>query len=157
VPVPPRESAARDDVPPAALPDPRPAEPVVFGPVEVDPTALPAVVGDKLEVTASGRPVTTVQVRGELLQETATGFTDAVAHLADDPDVREVVVDLAATTFMDSTGLGTLVSLRNRVLVRGARFALTRPDDRVFRLFELTRLDSVFDFVDRPAQAAARR
>lgn len=49
---------------------------------------------------------------------------------------------------MDSTGLGTLVNLRNHVTARGARFGLVRPDDRVFRLFELTHLDGVFAFVE---------
>lgn len=130
------------------LDDPTLAEPTVFGPTDVDPAALPTHSAGKLDVSTSGGETTTVRVRGELLQETALTFTDTVEGLGDDVTVQQLVVDLSGTTFMDSTGLGTLVSLRNQVLVRGGRFLLVRPDDRVFRLFELTRLDTVFDFVE---------
>ena len=124
------------------------AVPTTFGPTGVDSAALTARLANKLDVTTSRGETTTVRVRGELLQETAPTFTDTVALLGDDAAVSELVVDLSATTFMDSTGLGTLVSLRNKVLVRGGRFLLVRPEDRVFRLFEITRLDSVFEFVE---------
>ena len=124
-------------------------EPVVFGPTDVDPTALTALTANQLEVTtAESGSSTTVRVRGELLQESVTRFIDAVSRLGDDAAVVELVVDLSGTTFLDSTGLGSLVSLRNQVLARGGRFAVVRPEDRVFRLFELTRLDTVFEFVD---------
>ncbi|MHA3701237.1 STAS domain-containing protein [Jatrophihabitans sp. YIM 134969] len=91
---------------------------------------------------------TTIHVRGTLLQETAARFTDVATPVGEDATVTHVVVDLSGTAFMDSTGLGTLVTLRNTMLGRGGRLAVIRPDDRVFRLFELTRLDTVFEFVD---------
>lgn len=125
------------------------AEPVVFGPTGVDAAALPPLASHQLEVTTSvSGPSATVHVRGELLQETVARLNDAASPLADDAGVEHLVVDLSGVTFMDSTGLGSLLSLRNHVLVRGGRFALVRPEDRVFRLFEITQLDSVFAFVD---------
>ena len=144
-----REPGAVTPGPVTAGQDPTPAPPTIFGPIGVDPAGLTGLAPHRLEVaTAVDRSGATVVVRGELLQETATVFADTVAELAADHTVQRVVVDLSSTSFMDSTGLGALVSLRNQVLVRGGRFALVRPRDRVFRLFELTRLDSVFEFVD---------
>jgi anti-sigma B factor antagonist len=103
----------------------------------------------RLQVSASvDGDVTTVRVHGELLQETVPVLAGAMAPVVEDGAVRTVVVDLSQTSFMDSTGLGTLVTLHNSVQRRGARFRLVRPEDRVFRLFELTRLDTLFEFVD---------
>lgn len=125
------------------------AAPTVFGPTDVDAAALPPLAPHQLEVTTSvSGPATTVHVRGELLQETVARLNDAATRLADDTGVTDLVVDLSGVTFMDSTGLGSLLSLRNHVFVRGGRFALVRPEGRVFRLFEITQLDSVFEFVD---------
>lgn len=115
--------------------------------VDDDPLAR---TSDTLALATSRGPTTTVHVKGELLQETVPVFTDVVGVLGDDATIGRLVIDLSPTTFMDSTGLGTLVNLRNQVTGRGARFELVRPDDRVFRLFELTRLDSVFEFVEAP-------
>lgn len=144
-----REPASLVEPPAADREGKVPPAPTLFGPRGVDPTGLPAIAPERLEVSTSFDPgTTTVRVRGELLQETASLFADAVADLADDTGVGHLVVDLSGATFMDSTGLGALVSLRNQLLARGGRFELVKPQDRVFRLFELTRLDSVFEFVD---------
>lgn len=54
--------------------------------------------------------------------------------------VHSLVVDLSDVTFVDSSGLGLLVSLRQLAEDRGARFALHNVPHRVTRLLELTGL-----------------
>lgn len=54
---------------------------------------------------------------------------------------RHLVLDLAAVTFMDSTGLGVLEDARGRL---GARFWLANPPARVQRLMVLAGLTEPF-------------
>ncbi|MFY7835524.1 MAG: STAS domain-containing protein [Novosphingobium sp.] len=60
---------------------------------------------------------------------------------------RKIVLDLAAVDFMDSTGLGVFVSLLKKLGPNGA-IAVTGVQPAVLRLFQLTRLDSLFRIVD---------
>jgi anti-sigma B factor antagonist len=54
-----------------------------------------------------------------------------------------LVVDLSATTFMDSTALGVLVGV-NRSLDAGSRLAIVCARASLLRIFELSGVDGVF-------------
>ena len=55
----------------------------------------------------------------------------------------QIVLDLSATEFMDSSGLGALVSAVKRMGSRGT-LAIAGAQGAVTRLFTLTRMDRVF-------------
>jgi anti-sigma B factor antagonist len=72
-----------------------------------------------------------------------------------DQGSRKVVLDLADVQFMDSTGLGTLLSLVKRV-PPGGSLALCGCGAAVMELMKLTRLDRVFQvFPDAAAATLA--
>lgn len=58
--------------------------------------------------------------------------------------VDTLVLDLSGVAFLDSSGIGTLVELRNVATDTGGQLVLRRPSDRTRRLLEITALDSVF-------------
>ena len=55
----------------------------------------------------------------------------------------QIVLDLSGTEFMDSSGLGALVSAVKRLGSRGT-LAIAGAQGAVTRLFSLTRMDRVF-------------
>lgn len=61
------------------------------------------------------------------------------------PDTRRVVLDLAKVNIVDAHGLGVLLELRQRTHAKGTRFELMNVSPPLRRIFEITRLDSVFD------------
>ena len=70
----------------------------------------------------------------------------------------DVVVDLSNLEFVDSAGLGVLVSLYRRVTGRGRRIVLAKPQPYVMRVMRVIRLDRVFElFPDVDAAAHALR
>ena len=85
---------------------------------------------------------TVLCVQGQIV----TGETDvlrtAVLSLA---DTRRVILDLAKVSIVDAHGLGVLLDLRQRMLAKGACFELMNVSQPLRRIFEITRLDSVFD------------
>jgi len=67
-----------------------------------------------------------IALRGELDIATAPKLDEAVDRALDD-GCREVVVDLAGTTFMDSQGLGALIRAARTVDARRATMAVVSP------------------------------
>src|SRR5215211_2748254 len=71
---------------------------------------------------------------------------------------NHIVVDLAQTTFIDSTTLGVLVGARKRLREQDGALAVVCPDNDKLALFEMTGLDRVFEiYDDRNAAVAALR
>jgi anti-sigma B factor antagonist len=58
-----------------------------------------------------------------------------------------LVVDLTEVTFLDSSGLGTLVGLQKRAKLVGARMTLCGPSPRLYKIFDVTALRGAFTFV----------
>lgn len=56
-----------------------------------------------------------------------------------------VVVDLAAVTFLDATGLGVLVGAKKRARAAGGRIVVAGARPPIFRVFDLTGLAAAFD------------
>ncbi|MEP7020160.1 MAG: STAS domain-containing protein [Pseudonocardiales bacterium] len=76
------------------------------------------------------------------------GCADDVATLGtlslDDPSLRSLTLDLAAVTFMDSTGIGALVRIRNTALQVSKPLTLRDPSEPVTKVLKITGLDNVF-------------
>jgi len=60
---------------------------------------------------------------------------------------RNIEVDLSATSFLDSCGLGALIALHKTACDRNGSVRLLRPLPAVERVLELTRLHRVFEIV----------
>lgn len=58
--------------------------------------------------------------------------------------VRNFIVDFARTGYIDSSGLGVLVGISKRVREVDGTLQLTSLSHDLMRLFELTKLDTLF-------------
>lgn len=59
--------------------------------------------------------------------------------------VSELIIDLANVSVVDAHGLGVLLQLREQALAKGVHFELTNVSNSLHRIFEITRLDTVFN------------
>ncbi|MBB5075795.1 STAS domain-containing protein [Nonomuraea endophytica] len=87
--------------------------------------------------------LTLVGVAGEL---DATNAADLGTYIeGQHPEwALPLVLDLAALTFMDSTGLHLLIGLHHREHEHGGRLHLAAPHARVSRLLQITGTDRLF-------------
>src|SRR4051794_33989063 len=60
---------------------------------------------------------------------------------------KSITVDLSQTTFIDSSGLGALVSLHKAAAGRHGTLCLLNPQPPVQQILALTRLDRLFQIV----------
>lgn len=81
-----------------------------------------------------------LSVRGDVDLATRDALTDMGISALGEPSVREVVIDLGCVTFLDASGLGSLVTIRNASHKHGKNLVLSAVPARIVRLLELTNL-----------------
>lgn len=81
---------------------------------------------------------TTVFVTGEVDYGSASRLRSALVELAHEN--TDVIVDLSAVTFIDSTALSVLVQAKQRFDSTGQSMSVTGTQPRVARVFELSGL-----------------
>ena len=95
-----------------------------------------------------------VEVEGQLVVSNRQDFKQLVLDEVED-GVRLVVIDFTKSAYIDSSGLGALVSLGKRIREAGGELRLAALNEDLRTLFELTRLDSLFPvFASREAALA---
>ena len=88
--------------------------------------------------------VTVVDVNGQLI----VGNRDELKRMVLEElegGARHFVIDFARTGYIDSSGLGILVSLSKRTREVGGELRLTSLNEDLQRLFELTKLNTLFE------------
>jgi anti-sigma B factor antagonist len=66
---------------------------------------------------------------------------------------RKLLVDLTNVTYIDSGGVGSLVTAYLHTVRRGGQLKLICPNDRVCRVLKITQLTSVLDVFDNEMEA----
>jgi anti-sigma B factor antagonist len=93
-------------------------------------------------------------VRGSVDLTTAPALRTRLAELIDDGHVC-IVVDLADTDFLDSTGLGALVAALKRLRMKDGEIRVVCTTGHVRKVFEITSLDRVFQMHESRESALA--
>lgn len=99
--------------------------------------------------------VTVLALRGWLVAyKGAHDFKERVSELVR-AGQADLLVDLAEVSYIDSAGVGTLVSTLLHVTRRGGRLKLLSPSERVARVLEITGLHEIFAIFPRESDALA--
>lgn len=104
--------------------------------------------------TRPGRGCTVVGVRGDLDMATAPQLRAGLQRLVDAGD-RQVVLDMAAVEFMDSSALGALVVTFKALRDVGGRLCLAAVRPPVRSVLTITSVDRVIDLYDSVQVAEA--
>lgn len=91
--------------------------------------------------------VTVVRVEGELVVGNRKALKDGVLERLAAGD-RKFLVDFGEAGYIDSSGLGVLVSLSKQIREEGGDLRICGLDEDLRTLFELTRLDTLFDITE---------
>jgi anti-anti-sigma factor len=116
------------------------------------PSAAELIAATQLGVeTREHRRTALVALDGELDLASVSQVTEVLDGLQPRPDgLRHIVLDLRGLTFMDSTGLHTLLKQSDYARVNRHNLAVVRGTDAIQRLLKLTGVDEVLVLVDDP-------
>jgi anti-sigma B factor antagonist len=87
--------------------------------------------------------VTAVDVEGQLIVGNRQELKQRILEELEG-GARKFLVDFAGTGYIDSSGLGVLVSLSKKVRELGGELRLSSLNEDLRTLFELTKLDTLF-------------
>jgi anti-anti-sigma factor len=103
----------------------------------------------EFEVTvSSGEGVRVVAVSGELDIDTMVELSAAL--MTANGLAATTVVDLRGVTFIDSSGVSGVMAAARRARDAGSRLVCVRGPAPIQRIFELTGVDTVLEWVDGP-------
>jgi anti-sigma B factor antagonist len=91
--------------------------------------------------------VTLIEVGGQLIVGNRQLLKEQVLDQLERGD-RKFIVDFSKTDYIDSSGLGVLVTLSKKIREQGGQLSLVSLSEDLRTLFELTKLDTLFIFSD---------
>ena len=85
-----------------------------------------------------------IEIEGEIMGGGETEEFKRILYQAIEEDVTNIVMDLAKATWMNSSGLGMLITGLTTIRSSGGDLRLANVSERVKRPLEITKLDTIF-------------
>ncbi len=97
---------------------------------------------------SSPTSATIFELHGPLTLSTLFGFQKAIGQ----SDIQDVIIDLTDVPYIDSAGLGAILSHWTHALRNGKKFAVTGVCERVRVILSMTKVDCILPvFADNAA------
>ncbi len=107
----------------------------------------------KITVKAEGG-ATIVMLEGRLDLATGTDLKEETKKICD-KGAKRIHLNLQKVEFINSSGLGALVSVMKQVRLNKGRLTLSNLADYVREIFEITQLNHIFDIYQTQQEAVA--
>jgi anti-sigma B factor antagonist len=108
----------------------------------------------RTHVRPAGEGVAVIELTGDVTAACETELMDAYRE-AGRVEIRGVVLDFTRLDYMNSSGIGLLVTLLVRAKREGKQVSAYGLSDHYRQIFELTRLDEVISVHDEEERAVA--
>ena len=90
-----------------------------------------------------------VSIRGEIDIYSIEKFRDTIEEKTK-TQASEIILDCSELSYMDSTGMGVLIELRNKTKELGQKIIMMNPRPNIRKLLALTGVDKIIEIVDNP-------
>ena len=90
-----------------------------------------------------------VSIRGEIDIYSIEKFRDSIEEKIK-TQASEIILDCSELSYMDSTGMGVLIELRNKTKELGQKIIMMNPRPNIRKLLALTGVDEIIEIVDNP-------
>jgi anti-anti-sigma factor len=106
-----------------------------------------------LQVRTPAAGVSVIEIAGEVTRDSDAALQEAYERAAE--GARAIVLDFSRLEYMNSSGIGLLVTLLVRAQRNHQRILAWGLTDHYRQIFELTRLDEVISICDTEAEAVS--
>ena len=108
-----------------------------------------------IEVRRLSPTASTIAIQGDITSGTEPALMDAYARASDDA-TRSILLDFSGLDYMNSGGIGLLVTLLVRVQRQNQHLLAFGLTEHYRQIFELTRLDDAIGIYETEAAALER-
>lgn len=95
-----------------------------------------------------------IKLEGDLIGESdGIGLLDVVNDNIND-SILNCAIDLSALRYMNSTGIGVLITILTKFRNKGGEVVLINPSDQIRKLLLITKLNAIFTIYNSFEEAA---
>jgi len=87
--------------------------------------------------------ITIIFAEGNLVLERTSDVYAFVENIIENPDCKGIIFDCHRVHYVDSSGLGIIVSIYKTLKAHDKKFAISRINDSINDLLTLTKLDEI--------------
>lgn len=96
-----------------------------------------------------------IAIDGNIVLEDTAKLKEHVELFIEDTTLNGIIIDCGKVKFIDSSGLGLIVSIYKTLNQMQKKFALAALSERTMEIFTLTKLDKILTITESPETALA--
>ncbi len=85
-----------------------------------------------------------IKLKGKITFENTGEIRAKMKEILKKDDIKHLVIDMEEVSFVDSSGLGLLVSIKNTMIRKECTFSMVNLSDTVRKIMKQTGLDRYF-------------
>ncbi|OEH93591.1 anti-sigma F factor antagonist [Bacillus solimangrovi] len=89
-----------------------------------------------------------VRLQGELDHHTSEQLREEIQAVLEERKIQHLILNMESLTFMDSSGLGVILGRYKQIQSQGGRMLVCSISPSVQRLFEMSGIFKIIQFVD---------
>jgi anti-anti-sigma factor len=89
-----------------------------------------------------------IYISGNIILEETNQMKDYIEKYIEDPDLKGIIINCRNIDYIDSSGLGLIVSVYKTLKKSDKYFALSSLDAKTMEIFVLTRLNEILVIAD---------
>lgn len=93
-----------------------------------------------------------LHLSGDLIGETGGTAILEVTNQAISANVKKCVVDISGLRYINSSGIGVLITLLTKFRNKGGELYLMKPSESVQKLLVITKLNAIFNVIQSPSE-----
>ncbi|WP_320169996.1 STAS domain-containing protein [Maridesulfovibrio sp.] len=97
--------------------------------------------------------ITVVKIKSQELNHVVSHDFQRLIAPAFDENKFNIALDMASVDFMDSMGIGTLITLRNKLMKEKGCIAMFNISDRVKKIIDIAALHKIFNLYETENEA----
>ncbi len=94
-----------------------------------------------------------LSITGNIVLEDTTKLKEYVEQYIEDSSLEGIIINCENVKFIDSSGLGLIVSIYKTLKKMDKKFALTALSGKTMEIFTLTKLDSILTIAEDDSAA----
>jgi len=86
-----------------------------------------------------------LKVDGNVIFENSNQVKEEAKEIIKEKEIYNLIVDLSSASYLDSSGIGVILSLFKFMRDNNGKLIIANPNEKVKRVFEVTKLNQILD------------